>query len=109
MAWLLRDGEVLAVLEIAASRRARRIGVLGRREVKGAILLTPAKAVHTFGVRIALDVAFLNDEMKVLETKTMSPWRICLPRFQSAAIVEAQAGAFERWGLAEGDYLEVAP
>ena len=36
MAWLLRDGEVLASAEVAADRRARRQGLLGRDRVDGA-------------------------------------------------------------------------
>jgi hypothetical protein len=31
-----------------------------------------------------------------------------LPRWKSACVVEASAGAFERWGLRVGDQLEVA-
>ena len=38
---MLRDGEVLASLEVADSRRARSRGLLGRDGVDGALLLRP--------------------------------------------------------------------
>ena len=44
MAWLVRDAEVLATLEIAESSRARARGLLGRDDFDGALLLRPAKS-----------------------------------------------------------------
>ena len=60
MAWLVRDGTVLASVEVARSRAARRKGLLGRDGIDGALLLTPARSVHTLGMRFDIDVAFLD-------------------------------------------------
>ena len=60
MGWLLRDGEVLASLEVADTRAARRRGLLGRDGIDGALLLAPARSVHTFGMRFPIDVAWLR-------------------------------------------------
>jgi uncharacterized membrane protein (UPF0127 family) len=38
---------------------------------------------------------------------TLRPWRIGLPRRGGRAVIEAEAGAFERWGLRVGDTLEL--
>ena len=38
---------------------------------------------------------------------TLPPWRMSLPRRRGRSVVEAQAGAFERWGLRVGDRLEL--
>ena len=52
MAWLMREGEVLAAVEIAASRRARNKGLLGRDGIDGALLLPSARlGVHSIGMR----------------------------------------------------------
>ena len=107
MAWLLRGGEVLASLEIAAGRRARRRGLLGRDGIDGALLIRPARSVHTVGMRFPIDVAFLDDDGTVLRTVTMARHRLGLPTMRAAAVLEAEAGTFARWHLVAGDRLEV--
>lgn len=108
MSWLLRDGEVLAALELATRRRDRRRGLLGRSGLDGAMLLDPARSVHSVGMRFAIDVAYCvrsGEGLTVLETTCMPPWRIGRPRWRARCVLEAEAGAFERWGLAAGDAL----
>ena len=107
MAWLLRDGEVLASLELARDRRARVRGLLGRDGVEGAIWLEPAHAVHTIGMRFAIDVAYLDGERTVLDVRTMGRHRLGRPRWRAKAVLEAEAGAFERWRLHPGDVVEI--
>ena len=134
MPWLLRDGKVLAAIEVASTRRARRRGLLGRDGIDGALLLRPAHGVHTIGMRFAIDVAFCApgapgastapttveaevpdrpdqlqqpDQLVVLETVCMSRFRLGRPRWRASCVIEAQAGAFERWSLRPGDLLEV--
>ena len=108
MAWLLRDGDVLASLERADTARARARGLLGRDGVEGALLLSPASAVHTIGMRFPIDVAYCDRDLTVLDVVTMPRWRIGRPRPAARAVIEAEAGAFERWQLRPGDRLEVA-
>ena len=74
--WLVLDGRVLATLEIAATRRDRRRGLLGRDGLEGAMLLTRAKSVHTLGMRFAIDVAHLDSDGVVLRLTTMKPRRL---------------------------------
>lgn len=107
MAWLVRDGTVLASLEVAASRAARRKGLLGRDGIDGALLLTPARSVHTLGMRFDIDVAFLDRDGVVRRTVGMSRNRVGLPCRTARSVVEAEAGAFARWNLATGQRLEV--
>ncbi|GAB2986668.1 hypothetical protein GCM10023080_060150 [Streptomyces pseudoechinosporeus] len=89
-------------LELAESARARRRGLLGRDGIEGALLLTPASAVHTVRMRFAIDVAYLDRKLRVLAVRTMRPGRVGLPRFRARHVLEAEAGAMERWGLRPG-------
>jgi uncharacterized protein len=108
MAWLLRDGEVLAALEIADSRKTRRKGLLGRDGIDGALLLPSARmGVHSLGMRFPLDVAFCDREMVVRRVVCLRPARMTRPSFRAPCVIEAQDGAFDRWGLHEGDQLEI--
>lgn len=107
MAWLLRDGEVLASLDIAESRRDRRRGLLGRDGIDGAILLRPARSVHTVGMRFPIDVAFCDADLRVVRVVRMPRHRVSRLVWHSRAVIEAEAGAFDRWKLRPGDELEV--
>jgi uncharacterized protein len=104
---LCRQGEVLTTCEVAATRAARRKGLLGRDGVEGALVLTPARAVHTLGMRFDLDVAFVARDGRVLDVVRMRRHRFGLPRWRARSVVEAAAGAFERWSLRVGDVVEV--
>ncbi|MET9293755.1 DUF192 domain-containing protein [Streptomyces sp. NPDC003077] len=97
-----RGREVVVPLEIAASYRARSRGLLGRDGVDGALLLSPASGVHTFGMRFPIDVAYLGRDLTVLAVRTMRPGRLGLPRPRSRHVLEAEAGAMARWGLGAG-------
>jgi hypothetical protein len=107
MAWLLREGEVLASLEVASSLAARSRGLLGKASFEGALLLRRTRSVHTVGMRFPIDVAFLTDDLHVVGTVTVPPYRVAFPRRGTRAVLEAQAGAFERWKLVPGDALEI--
>ena len=107
MPWLIRDDEVLAALEVAASRRERSRGLLGRDGIDGGLLIRPARQVHTFGMRFPIDVAFCNRDLVVLRTISMPRNRISRVSMRGHCIIEAEAGAFERWRLRAGDQLEI--
>ncbi|MBV8303640.1 MAG: DUF192 domain-containing protein [Acidimicrobiia bacterium] len=108
MAWLLREGEVLAALEIADSRKARRRGLVGRDGIDGALLLPSARmGVHSFGMRFVLDVAFCDRDMVVRRVVCLRPLRLTGPSLRAPAVLEAEGGAFDRWQLRVGDRLEL--
>lgn len=107
MGWLVRSGEVLATAEIAEARRDRRKGLLGRAEMEGALILRPCRHVHTMGMRFTIDAAFCDAEGLVLATRCLVPWRFSPFVAHTRMVIEAQAGAFERWGLRPGDVVEI--
>lgn len=107
MAWLLRQGEVLASLEVAATPLERARGFLGREQHDRALLLRPMRIPHTVGVRFPLDVAYLDADLVVVSTCRMAPFRVGRPRRRAQAVLEVDAGAFDRWQLRCGDRLEI--
>ncbi|MEE1939275.1 DUF192 domain-containing protein [Streptomyces sp. TRM 70361] len=96
-------------VEIAASPGARTRGLLGRDGVEGALLLSPASGVHTFRMRFAIDVAYLDRGLRVLAVRTMRPGRLGLPRLRARHVLEAEAGAMARWGLRPGVRVALEP
>ncbi|MEU1848189.1 DUF192 domain-containing protein [Streptomyces sp. NPDC019990] len=102
-----RGSSVVVPLEIATSYRARTKGLLGRDFVDGAMLLSPAGSVHTFRMRIPIDVAYLDRRLRVIAVRTMPPGRLGMPRVRARHVVEAMAGAMREWGVREGVCVEV--
>ena len=83
------------------------VGLLGRDEYDKALLLLPARSVHTMGMRFPIDVAHLDHNLVVLKTATMDRHRVGRPVWRARAVLEAEAGSFVRWGIRPGDRLEI--
>ena len=107
MPWLIRDGEVLCTLDVASSMGDRMRGLLGRDGIDGALLIERARSVHTLGMRFPIDVAFCDRDLTVIATVCMPRFRLGRPRLRARSVLEAEAGAFERWRLQVGDRLDV--
>jgi uncharacterized membrane protein (UPF0127 family) len=101
------DARVLASVEIADARSARRRGLIGRDGIEGAIALRPCRWVHTIGMRFPIDVAFLGADGVVVKTMQMHQRRVGVPVWRASLVIEAEAGAFARWGLRVGDVIEI--
>ena len=98
-------------VEIAATRRTRRRGLLGRDRLDeaSAMLLAPCVAVHTAGMRFAIDVVFVDRQgYAVKVVRNLRPWRIALAT-EGRAVIEMAAGSLG-WGqVLPGDRLYLAP
>ena len=107
MGWLVRDGEVLASLEVAGNPRKRAQGLLGRDGIDGALLIPKTRSVHSLGMRFDLDVAFLDGDDRVIKVISLPRRRIAAPVWGARSVIEAEAGSFREWELRSGDQLEI--
>lgn len=107
-AWLERDGERIARLEVAASPNRRSRGLLGRTGLDGGLLITPCSGVHTFRMKFGIDVAFLDKSWTVLDIVQMKPNRMGRNRLRARHVLEAEWGALEGWGVQPGMHLAVS-
>ena len=108
MAWLVRGDDVLCSVEVAVAHAARVRGLLGRDGIEGSLLLPRCRSVHTIGMRFPIDIAFLDRDGRVMGmVMPMRPWRVGRARLKARQVLEAEAGAFDRWRIAVGDVLEV--
>ena len=110
MPWLVRNGEVLASVETAATHRERRRGLIGRDPLDG-VLRMRARSVHTFGMRVPIDVVTCvptgASGYRVARVLTVVPRRVTRPSLTASVVFEAEAGSFRRWDVRAGDRLEV--
>jgi len=103
-----RTGRVVAsAVELADTSATRRRGLLGRDSLdpSAALIIVPCVSIHTFFMRFAIDVVFVNREGTVVKTVSdVKPWRIAIsPR--AYAVVELNAGGVRRSELQVGDRL----
>ncbi len=75
---------------VATGLRARTLGLalLDRRDAGPGLLIPRCAAVHTFGMRFALDVHFLDADGILLGTRLAVPPRRFVARRGAAAVLE---------------------
>ncbi len=94
-------------VEMAQTSAARRRGLLGVEELsaESGLWIIPCEAVHTFGMKISLDVVFLDRAFKVRKILTnLAPRRIAVCLL-AHSVLELRAGTVARTGTQRGDKL----
>lgn len=104
---LVVGGRDVASAELADTYLRRLRGLLGRRRLPEALLLTPCSSVHGLGMLRSVEVALLAEDGTVLGTRVLRPFAVTAPRRDVTAVLEAPLGSFERWGLVVGSTAEV--
>lgn len=97
---------------VADTHWTRLRGMLGRREpeVGEGLLLRPCRAVHMYGMRFPLDVAFLTVEGRVVELyPRLAPAHRSRVHREAAAALELPAGRLRTTGTEIGDEIRFAP
>lgn len=106
---LIVDGVDVAPLRCATSSWQKMKGLLGHSAIDGAMFFKDVPSVHTFFMRFAIDVAFVDSDLLARHVQTMKPFRISGKHRHIRHVLEAQAGAFETWNLHVGSTLEMRP
>ena len=96
-------------VDVADSSQKRRTGLLkhtGLEEGEGLWIL-PCESVHTFFMKFAIDLVYMDKKNKVRKVcRAVPPWRLsaCL---SAHSIIELPAGTIERTGTQPGDELSI--
>lgn len=106
-----RDAVLAEAAGAADTSAARRVGLLKHEKLAEGegLWIAPCEAVHTFGMKFAIDVLYLDRKRKVLKVRErLVPWRIsgCL---RAHSVLELPAGMAEKTGTRAGDQLEFIP
>jgi uncharacterized protein len=107
-----QTGAVIATaVEVARTSATRRRGLLGREGLPAgsALVITRCNAIHTIGMRFAIDVAFVDRDGSVRKiVHGLRPRRIAIaPR--AYAVIELAAGELTPDRLRVGDQVYLAP
>ena len=84
-------------------------GMTGRNfDSKMDAMVFPAcNAIHTFFMKMAIDVIFLDRENRIVKLLRAEPWRMCYCCSKAVCVVELPAGACEKSSCAVGDFLDL--
>ena len=108
-----RTGQAVAdAAELALTSASRRRGLLGRDRLDpgAALVIAPCNSIHTFFMRFAIDVVFVDRAGRVRKiVRAVRPWRMAAAMF-AYAVIEFGAGGLEGCDIERGDrlYVEVA-
>ena len=107
--WNRDRGTVLAeAADVADTSAKRRKGLLKHSSLERGegLWIAPCESVHSFGMKFAIDVVYLDRKKKVRKTrKRMVPWRMsaCLT---AHSVLELPVGMIEASRTEPGDQLE---
>jgi uncharacterized membrane protein (UPF0127 family) len=96
-------------MHMANNFGSRLVGWMGRRRLDPdeALWLRPCRAVHTFAMRLPIDVVFLDSSGIVLRVVPgLRPWRACADR-RARSVLELPAGAAMARGLHAGSRIRL--
>ena len=88
----------------------RAVGLLARTSLRPdeGVWITSCRAIHTIGMRVAIDVIFVNSEGRVIRAvHDVKPNRIALSCPGAKAVVELGSGALHEVDVLPGDLLEL--
>ena len=105
-----RNNVIATRIEPAFDSASRRRGLLGRTAFAegAALIIAPCNSIHTFFMRMAIDVVFVSRGGEVLKTYSDLPaWRIAFA-LRAFAAIELPSGTVERSDTRRGDQLLLA-
>jgi len=95
-------------VEVADTSAKRRTGLLKRTGLDPGegLWIAPCEGIHTFGMKFAIDVVFLNRKKKILKVRpNMVRGRMSIS-LRAHSVLELPAGTLEATGTVKGDQLE---
>lgn len=105
-----RNAPLVTAGEVASNLWTRFVGLMGRRELPEGfgLLLKNESAIHTFGMRVPIDVVYLDARGTIVRfTEAMPPARLGPLVRGVRDVLELPSGTLSRAGTRVGDQLEL--
>ena len=104
-----RGATLAANVRLADTPRSRRTGLLKHRELEPGegLWIYPTQAIHTFGMRFPIDVAFLDRRLRIKRLyHGLAPFRLTWLVWGAQSVLELASGSLAGIGTAVGDELQ---
>jgi uncharacterized protein len=107
-----RQAYLATQLSIAATHWARLRGLMCTEpdsfHAGRGLWIVPSRGVHTFAMRFAIDVLYLDEEKTVVHLEQdLKPWRVAPVRMQAASVIELPRNILHSTGTSVGDEIEI--
>src|SRR3954468_4030258 len=106
----MADGRKLADGLLADTHMTRLVGLLAydRMDPGTALVLTPCNLVHTWFMKFAIDIVFIDRHGTVVRlARNVQPFRVAWGTWRAVTTIELPAGSAEAAALREGERLKV--
>ena len=97
--------------EVADTSAKRRTGLLKHQRLESGegLWIIPCESVHTFFMKFAIDLVYLDKDKRVRKVRhAVPPWRASAC-FSANSILELPAGTAKETGTQPGDQLSIEP
>lgn len=115
MTEVYRDDSKICTAREARNFLSRALGLMFKGSLKdGEGLLIEfsshlkSRSIHSFFMRFTIDLIFIDSHMKVVDLKTLAPWRMYNPKWDCKWVLEVNAGTIEKNKVKIGDVLTFA-
>lgn len=97
-------------VEVADNFVTRTFGLIPKKELKEGegLLIKPCCSIHTFFMKFAIDVLFVNKKNKIVALyENVKPWRTLPVHFSSQYVIELPAGTITAKNIAKHDIISI--
>lgn len=82
---------------------SRFLGLMGKKHVDYGLLLIPCKSIHTFFMKIPIDVVYLDAELTVVDIeRNLKPWKTGKICSKAYGVLELPSGLADKLHIAVG-------
>lgn len=102
MMMIIDDIEIIDV-DFAKSMFSRMKGLMGKKEIKKGLYFQPCNNIHTFFMKVPIDVLYLDKEGKIIYMDNpIVPWKIGKIVPKGSAIIELPEGTINKYNIKIG-------
>jgi len=107
-----RQVHLATSLRAANTHWTRLVGLMGKNEGEfpsgHGLWITPCRGVHTMGMRIPIDVIYLDADNAVVHLEQgLKPWRMAPVMWKATSVLELPQDSIASTGTQLGDKIEI--
>ena len=106
-----RGTTVASSVDLADTPKARRMGLLRHEALKPGegLWIYPTQAIHTFGMKYPIDVAFLDRRLRIKRIyHQLAPSRLTKFVWGAKSVLELPSGSLAKTRTTVGDELQIS-
>src|SRR5262249_13984476 len=106
-----RGTTLASSVDLADTPKTRRMGLLGRDSLKPGegLWIYPTQAIHTFGMKFPIDVAFLDRRLRIKRIyHKLAPSRLTKFVWRAKSVLELPSGSLASTNTTVGDELQIS-